>query len=75
MAGTPNDVLKTMKDQGIEVVDVRFCDLPGLMQHFSVPAHELSEDVFEGPRSLVFPEAENRLHFQKGLLAVLMGGM
>ena len=35
---------------------------------------EISEDVFEGPRSLVFPEAENRLHFQKGLLAVLMGG-
>ena len=39
MAGTPNDVLKTMKDEGIEVVDVRFCDLPGLMQHFSIPAH------------------------------------
>ncbi len=36
---------------------------------------EISEEVFEGPRSLVFPEAENRLHFQKGLLAVLMGGM
>ncbi len=36
---------------------------------------EISEDVFEGPRSLVFPEAENRLHFQKGLLAVLLGGM
>jgi ornithine carbamoyltransferase len=35
---------------------------------------EISEDVFEGPQSLVFPEAENRLHFQKGLLAVLMGG-
>src|SRR6478609_9827909 len=47
MAGTPNDVLNMMKDSGIEVVDVRFCDLPGLMQHFSVPAHELSEDVFE----------------------------
>src|SRR5215210_8421423 len=47
MAGTPGDVLKTMKDEGIEVVDVRFCDLPGLMQHFSIPAHELSEDVFE----------------------------
>ena len=42
MAGTPNDVLKMMKDEGIEVVDVRFCDLPGLMQHFSVPAHELT---------------------------------
>ena len=36
---------------------------------------EISEEVFEGPRSLVFKEAENRLHFQKGLLAVLLGGM
>ena len=35
---------------------------------------EISESVFEGPRSLVFPEAHNRLHAQKGLLAVLMGG-
>ncbi len=41
------DVLKLVKDAGIEVIDVRFCDLPGLMQHFSVPAHELSADVFE----------------------------
>src|ERR671937_445294 len=46
MAGTPSDVLKTIKDNGIEVVDVRFCDLPGLMQHFSMPPHELTEDVF-----------------------------
>ncbi|MDB5300139.1 MAG: Ornithine carbamoyltransferase [Phycisphaerales bacterium] len=36
---------------------------------------EISAEVMEGPRSLIFPEAENRLHFQKGLLAVLMGGM
>jgi ornithine carbamoyltransferase len=36
---------------------------------------EISEDVIEGPQSLVFAEAENRLHFQKGLLAVLLGGM
>jgi ornithine carbamoyltransferase len=36
---------------------------------------EISEAVLEGPRSLVFAEAENRLHFQKGLVAVLMGGM
>jgi ornithine carbamoyltransferase len=36
---------------------------------------EISDSVMEGPRSLVFPEAENRLHFQKGLLAVLMGGL
>jgi ornithine carbamoyltransferase len=36
--------------------------------------YEISDEVMEGPRSLVFPEAENRLHAQKGLLAVLMGG-
>src|SRR5258707_383267 len=42
-----NDVLKLVKDAGVEIVDARFCDLPGLMQHFSVPAHELTEDVFE----------------------------
>ena len=34
---------------------------------------EISEAVLEGPRSLVFTEAENRLHFQKGLLASLLG--
>ena len=33
---------------------------------------EISDAVMEGPRSLIFPEAENRLHFQKGLLAVLL---
>jgi glutamine synthetase len=44
---TPAEVLSLVKDEGVEIVDVRFCDLPGLMQHFSVPAHELTEAVFE----------------------------
>ena len=44
---TANDVLKLVSDAGIDVIDVRFCDLPGLMQHFSIPAHELTADVFE----------------------------
>jgi len=35
---------------------------------------EISEPVIEGRQSKVFQQAENRLHFQKGLLAVLMGG-
>jgi ornithine carbamoyltransferase len=35
---------------------------------------EISDETMEGPQSLVFPQAENRLHFQKGLMAVLMGG-
>ena len=44
---TPADVLGMVKDEGVEIIDFRFCDLPGLMQHFSVPAHEFSEDAFD----------------------------
>jgi len=43
---TPAEVIRLCKDEGIEIVDVRFSDLPGMMQHFSAPAHELTEDVF-----------------------------
>jgi ornithine carbamoyltransferase len=37
-----------------------------------LPAHrgdEVTEDVMDGPQSVVFDEAENRLHAQKGILA------
>lgn len=34
---------------------------------------EITDDVIDGPRSRVFPQSHNRLHAQKGLLAVLMG--
>jgi ornithine carbamoyltransferase len=34
---------------------------------------EISDAVMEGPQSVIFDQAENRLHFQKGLLAVLLG--
>ena len=44
---TPDDVLQLIGDEGIEIVDVRFCDLPGLMQHFSMPAGQLTAEVFE----------------------------
>jgi glutamine synthetase len=44
---TPAEVLGLVRDEGVQIIDFRFCDLPGLTQHFSVPAHELSEDAFE----------------------------
>ncbi|MFL5520827.1 MAG: ornithine carbamoyltransferase [Gemmatimonadales bacterium] len=41
-----------------------------------LPAHrgeEVTEEVLEGPQSRIFDEAENRLHAQKALMAMLMG--
>ncbi len=34
---------------------------------------EMTEDIIDGPLSVVFDEAENRLHAQKAVLATLMG--
>ena len=45
---TPGDVMKLITEEAIEVIDLRFMDFPGLWQHFSIPARELSEDDFEG---------------------------
>jgi len=44
---TPEEVLSLVQSEGIEIIDFRFSDLPGLMQHYSMPAHELTLDTFE----------------------------
>jgi glutamine synthetase len=41
------DVLKLIEEKGVQVVDLRFMDLPGQWQHFSVPASALTERSFE----------------------------
>jgi glutamine synthetase len=43
---TPKDVIHAAKEHGAKIVDLRFIDLPGLWQHFSIPAHDLDEELF-----------------------------
>ncbi|WP_298177979.1 type I glutamate--ammonia ligase [Saccharomonospora sp.] len=47
MSTTPDDVLRLIADEGVQFVDVRFCDLPGVMQHFTIPASTFDAGVFE----------------------------
>jgi len=47
MFQSADELLAYIKDEGVAIVDVRFCDLPGTMQHFTVPAGSFDMSVFE----------------------------
>jgi len=47
MAKTAKDVLSLIKDREVKFVDVKFIDVPGTWQHFTLPAHRFDEDVFK----------------------------
>ncbi len=44
---TAAEVLGLIADDGVEFVDLRFCDLPGIMQHVTVPSKVVTADWFE----------------------------
>ena len=46
-----------------------------ISKKFGINEMEVSDEVFEGPQSIVFDEAENRMHTIKAVMAVLMAGM
>ncbi len=43
---TPDDVLKAIDDHNVKIVDVRFTDLPGVWQHFSIPTNAFGAGDF-----------------------------
>src|SRR5438309_1978508 len=47
MPKSPKDVRKLAEDAGTKIVDLRFVDLPGIWQHFSIPVKELRDDLFD----------------------------
>src|SRR4029078_12745842 len=47
MFANSDELLKYGKDEGVERVEVRFCDLPGIMQPFTVPVSSFTQSVFD----------------------------
>ena len=39
------ELLKAIKELDIKMVDLRFTDLPGTAQHFTIPFSSLNEDI------------------------------
>lgn len=46
MFATAEEAIAYTREQDVKFIDVRFCDLPGIMQHFNIPIETFSEDVF-----------------------------
>jgi glutamine synthetase len=47
LGSSAEDILQQISDGGYEIIDFRFVDLPGTVQHASLPASEVDEGVFE----------------------------
>jgi len=43
---TFKEITKLVKEKGVEFIDLKFTDLPGLLQHFTIPVKELTEELF-----------------------------
>jgi glutamine synthetase len=46
MFSSGEEILRYIESEDVHFVDVRFCDLPGTVQHFTVPAQNFGENVF-----------------------------
>ncbi|UFU04856.1 type I glutamate--ammonia ligase [Ruania halotolerans] len=46
MFSSAEEAIAFTKEQDVKFVDVRFCDLPGVMQHFNIPVEAFNEDAF-----------------------------
>ena len=43
---TPEEVLQLAQDRSVKMVDLKFVDVPGTWQHFSIPLHNLEAEMF-----------------------------
>lgn len=43
---TYNEIKESCAEKGVEMIDLKFCDLPGTWQHFSLPISQLNAELF-----------------------------
>jgi ornithine carbamoyltransferase len=68
--------LKAFKGFQINADLLTKCKKDCLVMH-CLPAHrqeEITDEVLDGPKAIVFEQAENRLYIQKAILIMLLGG-
>ena len=73
MFANPEELLRYLKDEDVKFVDVRFCDLPGVMQHFNVPVESFDERfttalAASGPSSRAPEDARAAAHLLESYL-------
>jgi hypothetical protein len=44
---TAEDILKTIKDEKVQMINLRFTDLPGVWQHFSIPPSAVKAEAID----------------------------
>ncbi len=77
--GSESEYKKRKKDfQGFQVSrELISSAKPDCLIMHCLPAHrgeEITDEVIDGPNSVVFDQAENRMHVQKAILLMLLGG-
>jgi ornithine carbamoyltransferase len=68
--------LRTFREYQVNRELIRYAGEDAIVMH-CLPAHrgeEITEDVIDGPHSVIVDQAENRLHVQKAVLEILLQG-
>ena len=55
MFTSPQEVLDFIKNEEVVFVDIRFTDMPGVQQHFNLPAKAIDDDFFVNGQLLMAP--------------------